>query len=132
MGTNYYWYGEEPCECCGRPFEPLHIGKSSGGWCFTLHIIPEKGINDLPDWENLWRWNRSSSYIEDEYGRRIIPDEMKKIITNRHWDKEPDGSFDYKANYAEPGPNNLARHVVGKSCVKHGAGTWDCVLGEFS
>ena len=54
MGTNYYLYQKPDCECCGRPFEPLHIGKSSAGWCFALHIMPEDGISTLLDWCALW------------------------------------------------------------------------------
>lgn len=129
MGTNYYWHERKPCEKCGRPFEPLHIGKSSGGWCFTLHIIPERGINDLPDWERLWK---RKGYILDEYGDRVDPKMMSKIIRNREWKGgEANTKEWYSHNYAEPGPNGLMRHVLGHSCVKHGDGTWDCVEGEF-
>ena len=58
MGTNYYLH-EPPtnkCEHCGRQDEkePLHIGKSSVGWVFALHIIPEMGIEDLEDWIPLF------------------------------------------------------------------------------
>ena len=43
MGTNYYFEdSSEVCECCGRGAESLHIGKSSGGWCFSLHVMPER------------------------------------------------------------------------------------------
>jgi len=49
MGTNYYLH-ENVCESCGRSDEPLHIGKSSAGWVFTLRIYPDKGINSLEDW----------------------------------------------------------------------------------
>ena len=130
MGTNYYWYKKSPCECCGRPYEPLHIGKSSGGWCFALHVMPEENINDLPDWEELWLV--SGSKIENEYGEEILPNEMREIITNRYRTEAPPTDFNYKANHAEPGPNNLARHRIGHYCIKHGAGTWDCVTGEFA
>ena len=131
MGTNYYWYKKSPCICCGRPYEPLHIGKSSGGWCFSLHVIPEEGINDLPDWEELW--TVLDSKIKDEYGREILPSEMLENIIDRGRDKPPSDDFDYERNYAVPGPNNLARHKLdGKHCVKHGNGTWDCITGEFS
>ena len=130
MGTNYYWHKKPPCECCGRPYEPLHIGKSSSGWVFTLHIIPEEGINDLPDLEKLW--SIPDSKIKNEYGDEILPNEMQNIITNRYRDDAPSERFDYKANHAEPGPNNLVRYKLDRYCIKHGAGTWDCVVGDFS
>lgn len=51
MGTNYYAEYQPPCPTCGRQDPPLHIGKSSAGWCFSLHVIPELGLNDWPEWE---------------------------------------------------------------------------------
>jgi hypothetical protein len=132
MGTNYYFYKKPPCGHCGRPFDRLHIGKSSGGWCFTLHVIPEMGINDLEDWEKVWQ--APGAYIENEYGYRITFNEMKRIITDRSWPPKHKSINQewYDRNHSEPGPNGLARHKIGMGCVKHGAGTWDCVEGEFS
>lgn len=132
MGTNYYLHQKPDCECCGRSFEPLHIGKSSGGWCFSLHVMPDDNINDLDDWRVLW--NASGTFIKNEYGEKVTVANMEDIITNRSWAKIPsDGAAWYKTNQAEPGPNNLARSIVdGRHCIKHGAGTWDCITGEFS
>ena len=130
MGTNFYWYKQPACSCCNRPFERLHIGKSSAGWCFSLHVIPEEGIDDLENWEKLW--TIPGSYIEDEYGTKLTALEMKNRIVNRSWHKPKDQSFDYELNYAVPGPNNLVRHKLVYHCVKHGKGTWDCITGEFS
>lgn len=48
MGTNYYYY-QDVCPHCGKPDKKLHIGKSSGGWYFSLHIIPEEKIFNLKD-----------------------------------------------------------------------------------
>jgi len=139
MGTNYYWTEQgEPCACCGRPFERLHIGKSSGGWCFSLHVIPDQGINDLADWET--RWAKPGSIIEDEYGERITPETMRRVITERSWprpkDKMPYGytSWEefYRRNHAFLGPNGLLRHQVdGRFCVGNGEGTWDLLPGDF-
>ena len=132
MGTNYYLHQKPDCECCGRSFDPLHIGKSSGGWCFSLHVIPEDNINDLDDWRVLW--NAPGSFIKNEYGEKVSVANMEDIITNRSWAKIPsDGATWYKKNQAEPGPNCLARSMVdGRHCIKHGTGTWDCITGEFS
>lgn len=38
MGTNYYLHSQDPCEHCGRSYPELHIGKSSAGWVFALHV----------------------------------------------------------------------------------------------
>jgi len=114
MSTNYYLHKEPPCECCGRPYESLHIGKSSAGWAFSLHVIPEDGINDLDDWEALW--SEDGAYITDEYDMTIQPDEMMSIITERSWHDGP-----------------LLRHQIdGSFCIAHGRGTWDLIPGEFS
>lgn len=138
MGTNYYWYETSTCPHCGRKGEPKHIGKSSAGWVFALHVYPDEGIHDLPDWEEMF--SRPGSYIEDEYGSLIDTHTMLGHIQNRK------GANDYKkapwgyenwdrfhaSNESEQGPNNLLRSRLSKRCVSHGAGTWDCFVGEFS
>ena len=134
MGTNYYFHEKPDCECCGRPFEPLHIGKSSGGWCFSLHVIPEGGVNNLESWKLLWK--NPGTFIRNEYDENISVDEMERIITERSWPVPPtphDGDRWYRQNHAVPGPNNLARHHVdGQHCIGNGPGTWDYIVGEFS
>jgi hypothetical protein len=130
MGTNYYLNEKPPCECCGRPYEALHIGKSSAGWCFSLHIIPDEGLNTLADW--VERWSKTDAKITDEYGDAVTPVEMYATITIRGNGVKPRYNFDYRANDAEPGPNELARHRIGGVCVGHGEGTWDLLSGEFS
>ena len=97
---------------------------------------------DLEDW--IARWSKRGSVIEDEYGRRVKPSEMLNIITERShpvpWSRKFEGSVRvsyrdeddfHRSNYSERGPNNLLRHRVGVACQKHGAGTWDCVEGDF-
>jgi hypothetical protein len=114
MGTNYYLVKDTPAPCnhCGRPYESerKHIGKSSAGWVFSLHIIPEEGIDDLDDWQRVW--SRPGWKIEDEYGETVSPDEMLARITQRHgMSRLPGGGGDRFAG--------------------HGAGTWDKYTGEF-
>lgn len=136
MGTNYYHitHASEKCKCCGR-FDPetsRHIGKSSHGWHFTLHVNPEENINTLEDWIKLF--NTSDTHIVDEEGRHITPNYMVSIITDR---SRPE-SNDWDAtmlhrNHAEQGLNNLVRHKVdGEHCIGNGTGTYDYVVGEFS
>lgn len=133
MGTNYYLYDEPPCKECGRPYEPKHIGKSSAGWCFSLHVIPEEGINDLNDWQKLW--GQEGVVIEDEYGRIVSVHEMQSEIRARGISDTPshEGKRWLAENSAENGPNGLVRHRIdGKHCIGHGNGTWDLIIGEFS
>lgn len=127
MGTNFYQFvdGEE-----------RHIGKSSCGWVFMLHIYPEHGINDFQDYDF------GRGYIANEYGDIIKPGEMVKTIQNRSFKR---GEFKpchyYKTeqefldrNHAEYyGETGLLRPVIdGRYCVGHGAGTWCLKVGDFS
>jgi hypothetical protein len=117
----------------------LHIGKSSAGWCFSLHIIPEKGINNLEDWKNLW--DKPNHYINNEYGEIISPRDMQDIIEirkgkmpfdSRDWYSYRNEDNFHERNYSERGPNNLLRQKIGRYCQSHGNGTWDNILGDFS
>ncbi len=140
MGTNYYWYHKPDCQCCLRSFDSLHIGKSSSGWCFSLHIIPEEGINCLDDWRA--RFSIEGSHIKDEYGDAVSVSDMLSIITERegrndYWDRF--ACYGYKSeadfharNFSERGPNGLIRHRLNDRCISQGKGTWDCIVGEFS
>lgn len=137
MGTNYY-LTSPPCPRCGRSAERIHIGKSSAGWVFALHVYPEGSceditiINDLSDWQKLWA--QPGVEIRDEYGRLHTPEEMTATITEREWPrKESYTATFYRNNHAQPGPNGLLRSVVdGRRCIGQGAGTWDLHVGYFS
>lgn len=142
MGTNYYLHQKPDCECCGRSYEPLHIGKSSGGWCFSLHVMPEDGIHTLDDWRALW--SAPGAYIRNEYGERVSSEELERIITERRndrgWDDRQWSIMGYGSeanfhlyNHSERGPFGLLRHKIdGRHCIGHGEGTWDYIVGEFS
>lgn len=135
MGTNYY-LDADPCPTCGRCDEELHIGKSSAGWVFALHVIPERGINDLADWQRLWQ----DGHIRDEYGVTLSPGRMHSIVCGRSWrDGDwPDGWAEksgyaseaefHRQNFSERGPQGLLQ----RQDLEHGAGTWDLHEGEFS
>lgn len=71
MGTNYYWH-HDICGSCGRSDDPIHIGKSSAGWCFALHVDEDIGIKSLDDWMSRWgEMNHTNSEIRDEYGHPV-------------------------------------------------------------
>lgn len=141
MGTNYY-LREKACECCGQYGKEVHIGKSSAGWCFSLHIW--KGNNDwhfedagfeTPTTFDHWKvmLNNPNCVIVDEYERLVSKEDMIDIITNRSW-PERDYEPGYLArNQAEQGPNGLLRSKVDNHhCLGHGEGTYDYIYGEFS
>ncbi len=127
MGTNYYWTqapGKE-CHACGHQetYEPVHIGKSSAGWVFTLRVYPggiEPGtgtrIVDLDDWQHIWRDREGT--ITDEYGREVSWQCLEAIITDR-------------ASFGS-GRVSLRRHPLDSFCIEHGPGSWDLCVGEFS
>ena len=111
----------------------IHIGKSSMGWCFSLHVVPELGINNIEDWIRMFI--EPDRIIINEY-QEIIPfDKMMGVITARSrpdpctWDAER-----LVRNYAELGPGNLIRHRIDpeNGCVGHGEGMWDYITGDFS
>jgi hypothetical protein len=131
MGTNYY-AKEEPCSYCGRGGDPIHIGKSSAGWVFLLHVIPEMGINSLDDWKRFCR--KKQVKIEDEYGKEIFQEELWDIIENRRHTGTPWKSAELFENNAVYGPNGLVRVNLGSNygCIGYGDGTWDLIEGEFS
>ena len=128
MGTNYYLKTEQ-CQCCGLHDErnTMHIGKSSYGWCFSLHV--GKWLNDLEDgpeahtledWQALW--SRPGWVIMNEYDEVVTPEEMLRVITMRG------GEHGYCNDGVE-----LERHTIGgKHCLGHGPGTYDYIAGEFS
>ena len=130
MGTNYYATIDQKPPC---PTHRLHIGKSSGGWCFSLHAIPDRGLTSWAAWDALL--HRPDVSIVDEYGDAVHPDEMRRIVTERSWPRTPENEWsdtDYRQNSAVPGPNGLVRHAVGAYCLAHGEGTWDLIPGDFS
>jgi hypothetical protein len=98
----------------------IHIGKSSFGWCFSLHVMPEHGIHNLQDWKALadrliaggWR-------IEDEYREIIALDKLWKVVERADWEQK-DG-------------RPLNRHYVdGDHCIGNGEGFYDYMVGWFS
>ena len=142
MGTNYYVRLDvEVCEACNRPLddsdEELHIGKSSAGWCFGLHVIPELGLNTWLDWETYLK----DKLIFNEYQDQLTLAALKGVVTQRegakNWNAHP-AFYDnweqfHKENHSIIGPKHLVRSQIdGSHCVGHGPGTWDYIAGEFS
>lgn len=153
MGTNYYFYTAErelpmdSGELEGDGRWRIHIGLSSAGWCFGLHIYPDAGIDDLPDWVKFF--DSVEGRIEDEYHRLITVPQLLDIIRDRGseelaktaWEENRISRTGYYSGWADfhsrnnsfPGPRGMLRSKVDHlRCVKNGEGTWDCFVGEFS
>jgi hypothetical protein len=144
MGTNYYWMWkiDQICSTCGHRSEQetrQHIGKSSAGWTFGLHVYPSAGIHTLEAWIHVISVEYMNGHIENEYGKVISLEKMLITIINR----QGAGSLGqlgineewYRQNYAEPGPQGLSRRKIGGGSlgvVGHGEGTWDYIEGDFS
>lgn len=152
MGTNYYWiHRENVCSKCRRADEiRLHIGKSSMGWCFSLHVYPteedhhegcrpKEPIKNLEGWEKMFAIE--GSHIENEDSVVITPEEMVNIITRklmplRTIGQKPYGYSSWGAfheeNDSQLGPKGLLRHRRSHYCIGHGEGAWDLLIGDFS
>lgn len=139
MGTNFYLH-KNICGHCGRGDEPKHIGKSSSGWTFALHVYPEEGIRDLNDWIPLFE--NPKDVIKNEYGDKLTAGEMQAEIIQRSQKIDnalpPPGGYEswdefHVRNYSEFGPRGLIRAKIdNQRVISHGGGTWDCMVGEFS
>jgi hypothetical protein len=110
MSTNYYLHAPESY----RWGAVEHLGKSSQGWCFGLHVYPEERLNN---WAAMWEYIEELVYefnytIRDEYGRIINPGEFFAIVWNRDV--------------------NSRRHELDDRCIGHGNGPFDYIVGDFS
>jgi len=136
MSTNYYYYHHHHCPHCGRNDPPLHVGKSSSGWCFALHVYPDAGLHTLADWVVRWR---AGGVIQDQHGDTVAVEDMLSVISERTGDGSNSFAMsDYSVYHngaidSEPGPNGLDRRAIdGEHCVGHGDGTWDLCQGDFT
>ena len=76
MGTNYYAVMKKPTIA-----DPIHIGKSSNGWKFLFHIVPEH-LNYISD-EPLDTYSRWIKFLK-EYT------ENDTIVIMNEYDEEVD------------------------------------------
>jgi hypothetical protein len=124
---------------------PTHIGRSAAGWTFALHVYPELGVADLEDWIGLI--NKYPDSITDQHGKRVTAMEMLTQIQMRETDvdftkpmssaaKAAHGVASWlqfhQENQSCAGPNGLLRNTISGSCIGHGEGTWDLIVGDFS
>ena len=108
MGTNYYLQ-TDVCQCCGRPKEILHIGKSSCGWKFSFRVY--ENIKNVADWIRLIE--DKDNTIKDYYDEKISSAAFIDLIDSKvngksHLDYDipdclindysTDGKYDYIKN----------------------------------
>ena len=125
MGTNYFAIVN-----LGGPRVKLHIGKSSIGWCFALHVTD--GIASLADWRRVWA--QAFVTIEDEYGAPIDADAMLEIIKDRVFQRpsQPEAAW-FVDNCATRGPHGLARQTYHATMPPDPANdTYTLISGDFS
>lgn len=96
MGTNYYMR-VDCCDKCGRGSENIHIGKSSMGWPFAVHIIPEEGINSWGDWLKKLNGQR----IYDEYGTEVSLETLDEIVKAKRLCADKDHVIKCYSEYPE-------------------------------
>lgn len=153
MGTNYYYHTQVNVmeRLLGKEPEVLHIGKSSFGWCFSLHAIKERGLTSAGAW--LKFIHEDGGKILNEYDEVVSLEELHRAICDRKGrNSEPPfrtiksikgDQFEYEEHESfeaycrkiggTAGPNGLVRHKVdGRHCLANGDGTWDLIAGEFS
>jgi hypothetical protein len=114
MGCNFYSVKTESYQCdkCSaiHEGERYHIGKSSGGWAFTLHVSPSDNIYN---YEDVMKIVDNSLYILDEYDRVITKEALIDTMLNRTWKN-----------------GELMRHETSDCIGKYN--TVDYIIGEFS
>lgn len=90
MGTNYYIKTgrkiKRTCPTCNHTHleeEKYHIGKSSWGRYFTLHVDREHHLTDLKTWLAFLKkaLRKPKSGIFDEYGEAVTLEDMVHCIT---------------------------------------------------
>ena len=157
MGTNFHLIYNEmvdvECPCCGhtkKERKKRHLGKSSGGWYYALHVYPEELLGTFDDIrQHVYEVLEQGGHIEDEYGGVVPVEDWLQCVTVRSA-KHP---VDYQRDLAEAfghrryqsvkhyldamqaveGPNNLLRAKIdGMRCIGHGTGTCDYMVGNFS
>jgi len=125
VSINYYAHLD-----LGKPVVKLHIGKSSAGWCFALHVTDE--ITSLDDWRKAWSCPWVT--IVDEYGDTVTLTEMLTEITDRSWSGPRDrGSPWWDQNHALPGLLGLLRQTHNATLPPNPeTDTYDLCFGDFS
>ena len=112
--------------------QQIHVGKSSGGWAFNLHVLPDLGITDLADWAELLNYG----VLKDEYGGLENPEDFITAIKNRAWQRPPNLPGRWSREPVQLAVNNLVMPVTGDRYgyvyAADPSKTYFCSLGKYS
>jgi len=111
MSTNYYAiYDECDCTCdhCSKKGMAYHLGKSSTGWAFALHIEPSMNLYDLEDIITFLIQKKAT--IIDERNSYCSLEDWLGLVVDLH--------------------PEVKHREDGKRCLV-GSGTFDLLEGEF-
>lgn len=78
MGMNYHTYAGNSCSHCGRGDEEVHLGKSSVGWDFSLHLHPEF----YADWESMKQWLKGRT-IKNEHEAVYTHEQFVEMVERK-------------------------------------------------
>lgn len=128
MGVNYYVSNPKTPDRFG-----MHIGKSSGGWCFSLRVYPEYSLTTFQHWLDFLAKLPEPCVMDGEGGFYTVA-QFKRVVENRMW-AHANSAFVRK--YLDSGEAVMGRNgllsvpVDGVHCVGHGEGTWDYIAVDF-
>lgn len=114
MSTNFYFHPEpDVCGECGhdKAHEPLHIGKTSGGWVFLWRGYEEPWLRLPTHWVQYL--HTTPGVIQDEYGHEYSL-----------------GDFLIMVMLAQPNPNKHSLLPSGDAVSVFE--TFDVRFGEFA
>lgn len=78
MGTNYY-AKNKTCPMCGQSTNPIHIGKSSGGWQFSFQYNGGKFYTNITEMK-IWLADKE---IWNEYGEKIPHSDFWELVESK-------------------------------------------------
>lgn len=103
MGTNYYLIRSE-CPTCKR-HDKLHIGKSSAGWRFIWHGMPDSDppIVTNKDWIAFLKASvAAGDVIRDEYERKYEVDAFVAMVFSSSDGRSHVSEFHDVRSYLDP------------------------------
>ena len=134
MGINFYLH-INTCDHCGRSEKTLHIGKSSTGWAFLLHVDPtgETCPRNWSEWAALIAKPGERNRVTDEDGREYTLPELVEVVMHRKGATTLETSNNTADGRWFDKSTHLWRVTVdGDRCIETGDGTYDLIVGEFN
>lgn len=81
--------------------------------------------------KEMFEFSADEGNVADEYSRRILPEDLERIVDAMKAAMEKDGKFQYEFRVILP--NGGIRHIVSMgTCEKGPGGTWEKIVGVFN